>query len=117
MFNGLNLFDRGRNKFYKIPLKQGKAVTFDPRDVINDLLFDKEENTLWVATRNGVGKLLLRNKLTNSLQGIGFKHYVNLPNDSTSIDNNNVTSISKDNQGSIWFGRDGSGWFRWHDFT
>lgn len=49
---------------------------------------------LWIGTQDGL----------NRFDGYSFKSYRNLPNDSTSLANNNIVSLQEDENGNIWIG-------------
>ncbi|PJJ08419.1 two component regulator with propeller domain [Flavobacterium sp. 1] len=100
--NGLNVFDRNTEKFHKIDLYQKKKKEADFREEINGLLYHKIDNTLWVATKNGVTKLLLDQIEGGSYDRIKFDYYNFNPKDLQSIDNNDVTSVVEDEKRNIW---------------
>lgn len=97
--NGLSVLDKNTDKFFKINLYQAKSTDGTFREVINGLLFDKKDNSLWVASKNGVIKLALENIDYSKPK---FIQYTYNPRDKKSIDNNDVSSISKDKNGNIW---------------
>ncbi|MBA0883897.1 hybrid sensor histidine kinase/response regulator transcription factor [Flavobacterium undicola] len=100
--NGLNIFDRNTEKFYKIDLYKKKKEGVNYREEINGLLYHKNDNTLWVATKNGVTKLLLDNIEDSTYDKINFSHYSYNSKNPQSIDSNDVTSIIEDRKGNIW---------------
>ncbi|WP_308993898.1 two-component regulator propeller domain-containing protein [Mariniflexile litorale] len=100
--NGLNFFDKKLEKFQRISLHNKSSNLVDQGEIINDLLYDEVTQTLWVATKNGVVRLNLENKSMPYKENISFSHYVNLSNNSQTIDNNDVTVIVKDKEGEIW---------------
>jgi len=106
--NGLNVFDKKTEKFYKINLYQTKVGEANFREVINALLYVKKTNTLWVASKKGLIKLVLDNTEGGGYDKIKFKHYVNKPDNKTSIDNNDVTNILNDHKGDVWVGTKGN---------
>lgn len=115
--NGLNVFDKNTEKFYKINLYQTKAGEANFREVINALLYDKKTNTLWVASKKGLIKLVLDNTRAGSYDKIKFEHYVNKSNNKTSIDNNDVTNILNDHKGNVWVGTKGNHLHRYNSKT
>ena len=104
--NGLNLFNKKRNNFTRINLYKQVSLTNNPRKIINDLLFDEENNTLWVATNTGVIKILL-GAHTNDTEALKFSYYIHDQSNLHSIDNNNVYVLTKDKNNTIWVGTSG----------
>lgn len=100
--NGLNVFDKNTEKFHKIDLYQKKNDGLSFREEISGLLYQKNNNTLWVATKNGVTKLLLDSTQRGAYKNIYFSYYSNNPNDPTSIDSNDVTGIVEDKNENVW---------------
>lgn len=99
--NGLNFLDKKTNRFLRIDLYRQLSLANNPRKFINDLLFDENANTLWVATNNGVIKINLGN-FENDIDELEFFYYLNDESDRYSLDNNRVNSIIKDNTDLIW---------------
>ncbi|HEY1195115.1 hybrid sensor histidine kinase/response regulator transcription factor [Flavobacterium sp.] len=100
--NGLNVFDKNTEKFHKIDLYQKKNGRQNFREEINGLLFQKKNNVLWVATKNGVTALKLNQTNNGAYDKIKFSHYSSNSNDAGSLDNNDVTGLVEDNQGNMW---------------
>ncbi|MBN2519470.1 MAG: hypothetical protein JXB17_03110, partial [Bacteroidales bacterium] len=88
-------------------------ITHDPynknslnKGAIRAILDDNNGN-LWVGTENGGLNIL---NLKSFEEGnFVFKHYINIPDDETSISNNSIYSIFQDNLGTIWIGTYGNG--------
>ena len=106
--NGLNVFDRNTEKFHKVNLYQKKKEGANFREEINALLYHKIDNTLWVATKNGVTKLSLNDTENSSYDNLKFTNYSLNSKDSHSIDNNDVTSVIEDKKGTIWLATKGN---------
>jgi signal transduction histidine kinase/ligand-binding sensor domain-containing protein/CheY-like chemotaxis protein/AraC-like DNA-binding protein len=100
--NGLNVFDKNSEKFHKVDLYQKKSNGLNFREEISGLLYQKKNNTLWVATKNGVTKLLLDNTQGGAYQNMKFGHYSSNPNDATALDSNDVTGAIEDKTGNVW---------------
>lgn len=106
--NGLNYFDKKQEKFHRISLHNKSSNLIDQGEIVNDLFYDETTQVLWVATKNGVVRLNLADQLISSKENLNLSHYVNLQNNSNSIDNNDVTSIIKDKEGNIWVVTEGN---------
>lgn len=104
--NGLNFFDKKNNKFTRINIYQKASLDLNSNDVINKLLFDNEKNTLWVATNNGVVKIIIDDDSID-LKNLNITHYVNYPSSDYTLDNNNANVILKDENGTIWISTNG----------
>ncbi|MDR0811865.1 MAG: response regulator [Paludibacter sp.] len=71
---------------------------------IRHLLFQKETNTLWVASSNGLLQI------DNFLEKTMTEYYIEkLPNDTKSLSNNDVHYLLQDKQKRIWIGTFGGG--------
>jgi signal transduction histidine kinase/ligand-binding sensor domain-containing protein/AraC-like DNA-binding protein/ActR/RegA family two-component response regulator len=104
--NGLNLFNKQTNKFLRIKLYKQLSLSNSSQKVINDLLYDGINNTLWVATNIGVIKIQLYDYNTNE-DNFKFSYYINDETNLKSIDNNKVNVLLKDKDNVIWAGTDG----------
>ncbi|MFL9831608.1 two-component regulator propeller domain-containing protein [Flavobacterium sp. ST-87] len=105
--NGLNVFDKKSQKFHRINLYKKNDKEFSVREEINSLLFDRKNNLLWVATKNGLVKISLKSVDYSIFKSLDFVRYVHKPKDVKSIDNNNVTSVIQDKKGNVWIGTEG----------
>lgn len=104
--NGLNLFNKQTNNFIRINLYNQQLLANSSQKIINDLFYDSINNTLWVATNNGVVKIALGDNNLN-VDNYKFSYYVNDTIDLNSIDNNNINVIIKDEKNTIWIGTNG----------
>ena len=57
-------------------------------------IIEDERGFMWFGTADGL----------NRYDGYSFKIFRNIPNDSTSLPNNNINSMVEDKQGNIWIG-------------
>ncbi|GAA3650226.1 hybrid sensor histidine kinase/response regulator transcription factor [Flavivirga jejuensis] len=105
--NGLNLFNKKTNSFVRINLYKQISLSTNPRTIINDLLYDAINNTLWVATNNGVIKIIL-DVFYKDATTLKFSYYKYNPSNLYSIDNNSVNIILKDKENTIWVGTNGN---------
>lgn len=105
--NGLNFYNRNTKKFKRISLYDQPLKFNNPKQIINTLLYDEEENQFWVGTTNGIIKLSLEEDTTD-VENITTTHYSHLTNNMNSIDDDNVNAIKKDKDGIIWVGTNGS---------
>lgn len=105
--NGLNLFNKHTNNFLRINLYRHLSLANSSQKIINDLFYDSVNNTLWVATNNGVIKIVLNGSNTN-VENYKFSYYLNDQSNLNSIDNNNVNVIVKDENDIIWIGTNGN---------
>lgn len=105
--NGLNVFDKDSEKFLRINHDPN-----DPRSISSDLiyhlLFDKHTNSIWIATKAGVSRLVLDGLNTSRRAGLKFTRYVTRKNDAETIDTNEAFSILKDHDHTIWVSTSGN---------
>ena len=104
--NGLNFFNKKTNNFIRVNLYKLISLSNNPRKIINDLLYDSENNTLWVATNNGVIKIILED-VYNDINKLKFSYYIHDQSNLYSIDDNRVNTILKDRENTIWVGTSG----------
>ncbi|CAN0602787.1 unnamed protein product, partial [Ectocarpus sp. 12 AP-2014] len=104
--NGLNYFNKKTNSFLRVDLYKQLSLSNNPRKFINALLFDEESNALWVATNNGVIKIMLEDFNTDTSE-LKFYYYLNDDSNINSLDNNIVNVIIKDQNNEIWLGTNG----------
>lgn len=64
-------------------------------------LFEDNEGYLWIATREGLGRLHIKSG--------SYRFFQNDPTDPTSISDNNVRTVFQDSEGTVWAGTDGGG--------
>ncbi|MXN90771.1 response regulator [Flavobacterium sp. Sd200] len=100
--SGLNIYDKQQQRFYKVSFSADKSY----REIINCLLFSKQDNSLYIGTKNGLIKLRLNGSLAEIAQHPDFERFRKSAKDK-STDNENITNIVKDNSDSIWFVTDG----------
>jgi signal transduction histidine kinase/ligand-binding sensor domain-containing protein len=89
---------------YKFDRKAGKFTTYTKHlkgKQIRKIYKDKD-GILWIGTR---GEGLNRFDVEKEI----FSNHKNIPNDLTSLSNNNVTDIYQDSSGLIWIGTIGGG--------
>ena len=96
---GLNLFDRKTGRFKHFKPKETNS-NFHTQAVLS-ILEDNEGNIWLGAYGGGLNKL---NKETGE-----FTTFLNDPNDSTSLGNNDVWAMLKDKEGKLWLGTRGDG--------
>jgi ligand-binding sensor domain-containing protein/serine phosphatase RsbU (regulator of sigma subunit) len=94
---GLNRFDPAKEMFIN--------YKHDPQDTLSigadfcRKMIQTDNENLWITTYgNGLDRLNLKTGL--------FKHYRNIPGDSTSIGHNTVLTIYADKKGNYWVGHD-----------
>ncbi|PQV48946.1 two component regulator with propeller domain [Jejuia pallidilutea] len=104
--NGLNLYNKRTNKFLRIDLYKQLSLSNSNQKIINDLLYDSISNHLWVATNNGVIKIVLQDDASN-YENFKFSYYINDENNPSSLDNNTANVILLDENNSIWVGTNG----------
>ena len=105
--NGLNFFNKRTSKFSEINLYKQLSLSNSSQKNINDLLYDKINNIIWVATNNGAIKIKLGDDNVNT-KNFHFSYFINDQSNLNSIDNNGVNVILKDNNNDIWIGTDGN---------
>jgi ligand-binding sensor domain-containing protein len=94
--NGLNIFDKASEKFFRINHNPSNSHSISS-NLIYDLHYAEKSNTLWIATKNGVNKLLLEGFEPSKTKELRFAHHL-------TGNNNEVTSILKDLDHTIWAG-------------
>ena len=104
--NGLNFFNKKTNSFLRINLYKQLSLSNNPQKFINGLLYDEKNNALWVATNNGVIKILI-NDFEGNVEVLEFFYYMNDESNLNSLDNNIVNIILKDRDNVIWVGTNG----------
>ncbi|MRX65327.1 hybrid sensor histidine kinase/response regulator transcription factor [Maribacter luteus] len=105
--NGLNLFNKEKNSFIRIDLYKQLSLANNPRKFINGLMYDTKSDALWVATNNGVIKILLKD-FEGDVDTLKFSYYINDASNINSLDNNVVNVILKDKGNVIWVGTNGA---------
>lgn len=131
-YQGLNLYNRDKNNFTRIYLNKDilvinslcedndnniwigslgngliqysvlnkKTEYFLPGSEINSThitsIVADNKNRLWIGSWNGLYLLNLKKK--------SFKHFENIPGDSTSLSNNSINALFLDNNNSLWIG-------------
>lgn len=104
--NGLNVYDRKKERFYRINLSSTSAQGTHVQDVINDLLYHRETNELWVATKNGLNRVKLDTSGT-VFKDLSVMRYLHSENDTTSLDNHDVVSVFLRGDREVWVGTRG----------
>jgi len=104
--NGLNVYDKDSERFFRLNHKQDNPQSISS-NLINKLFFDKENNVLWVATKNGVNRLNLSGADLRKPEKLSFARYTSKAGDDQTIDNNEATSILSDQDKNIWVGTSG----------
>lgn len=104
--NGLNFFNKKTNSFSRIDLYKQLSLASNPQKFINGLLYDEKRNVLWVATNNGVIKILI-NGFSGDEDRLKFFYYIHDEFNLKSLDNNTVNVILKDQHDVIWVGTNG----------
>jgi signal transduction histidine kinase/ligand-binding sensor domain-containing protein/DNA-binding response OmpR family regulator len=104
--NGLNLFNKKNNAFKHINLHNKISLLNNYKQIINDLLYDEINNTLWVATNSGIVKIVLED-FYNNIDKLNYSHYLHSEYNLSTIDNNSASIIVRDRENTIWIGTSG----------
>ena len=104
--NGLNLFNKKNNNFIHINLNNKISLLNNYKQIINDLLYDDINNTLWVATNIGVVKIVLED-FYKDIDNLNYSYYLHNESNVSSIDNNSASVIVRDKENTIWVGTSG----------
>ncbi|KJD34734.1 histidine kinase [Tamlana nanhaiensis] len=104
-FYGLNRFDGYQFKSYLTNSNGNLNTTINNND-ITVLKLDKERNTLWIGTRQGLTCLDLETRT--------FKTFLSQKNDPNSLPDEEIRSIYIDHFKSIWVGTKNSGLYRFY---
>ncbi|MBP8975598.1 MAG: hypothetical protein KBG83_02675, partial [Bacteroidetes bacterium] len=91
MGGGLNLFDRRTGKFTRFTIFNSNISTNFVQHII-----ESKDGYLWLANSVCFEKFDKKTKL--------FQHYINDPQDSTTISSSKVSTIFEDSRGNLWFG-------------
>jgi signal transduction histidine kinase/ligand-binding sensor domain-containing protein/DNA-binding response OmpR family regulator len=104
--NGLNLFNKKNNSFVHVNLSNKISLLNNYRQIINDLLYDDINNTLWVATNSGVVKIALED-FYYDIDKLNYSYYIYNKSNLSTIDSNSASIIVKDKENTIWVGTNG----------
>ncbi|WP_299780707.1 two-component regulator propeller domain-containing protein [uncultured Formosa sp.] len=104
--NGLNFYHRDTKQFKHIAIYNQPLKLNNPKKIINTLLYDDVKNIIWVGTSDGLVKLVLSDD-SSQVDQLEPVHYAYNPENTKSIDNNNINSIEKDKDGFIWIETNG----------
>ncbi|WP_066220031.1 two-component regulator propeller domain-containing protein [Formosa haliotis] len=99
--NGLNIFNKNTNVFKHVTLFEQPVTSYNPKKIINSLLYDTDKNVLWVGTSQGLVKLPLQDD-TYQVKNLKPTHYTFNSKDIHSIDDDNINIIEEDKDGVIW---------------
>lgn len=99
--NGLNIYNKGTNKFITIDLYKELSFSNGTQKIINDLLYDSVNNHLWVATFNGVIKIVFGND-NLKIENFTYSYYMHNETDVKSLDSNSVDQLLLDENNKIW---------------
>jgi signal transduction histidine kinase/ligand-binding sensor domain-containing protein/DNA-binding response OmpR family regulator len=99
--NGLNLFNKNNNSFIHINLSNKISLLNNYKQIINDLLYDDINNTLWVATNSGVVKIVLED-FYNDIDKLSYSNYLHDDSNISTIDNNSANVLVRDRENTIW---------------
>jgi len=105
--NGLNVYNKTTNKFVRIDLFKQLSLSDSSQKIINDLLYDSINNHLWVATFNGVIKIVFQDDNSN-LENYKYSYFINDESNLGSLDNNNANILLMDKDNSVWVGTNGN---------
>ncbi|NNE77478.1 MAG: HAD hydrolase-like protein [Pricia sp.] len=75
--NGLNVFDKATQKFFRIDLFNDSSIGLSSSVIINDVLYDGVNGELWVATKNGMVKVLLGQFESPSYDDLRVTYFLN----------------------------------------
>ena len=92
---GVSVFNRDKNEFYHY--RSGDANSIHTPYV--PALHEDRQGNIWVGTGYGL-------EVLDKVSG-RFTHYLNNPNDPTSISSNGIFCIFEDSRGLIWIGTQG----------
>lgn len=112
--NGLNLFVRNQEKFVRFYAEDNNKNSLT-HNAVRVLYYDREKNTVWAGTDNGLNRIVLRfpekeeNKDFFNTANYRFFQYKNEQDNEKSLSNSTVISIAKDAQNRLWFGTKGNG--------
>ncbi len=100
---GLCRFDGSVAEVFKHDPADSSSIS---DNFIKSLFYDKENNSLWIGTQNGLNVL--------SLKSGNVKTYSHQPGDPCSIADNEIgKSIFKDRQGILWIATEAKGFMRY----
>jgi signal transduction histidine kinase/ligand-binding sensor domain-containing protein len=95
-----------------------KSITFqnDPENLnsishnsVESILIDKTTDEIWVATWDGLNRLILPNKQELTKDNVKFITLKHIANDTNTLSDNKVISLCLDRKGILWAGTFGGG--------
>ncbi len=105
----IHLYNRDQKKIgvlNNLILTNGEKIKSNTYSILID-----RDHYIWIATK-GNGLFISHkplNQYNNILKDIKFHNYINIPNDSKSLANNNLYSLAEDGLGQIWIATFGGG--------
>ncbi|MCJ8165731.1 response regulator [Pontibacter sp. E15-1] len=100
--NGLNVYRKGKGDFLRIKLHHQQRSQIQAKDVINDIVYNPQTNTLWLATKNGVSKAKLDVLASGNFEKLEFTNYTLQQDTPFSLGQNDVSRIEIDKDGQVW---------------
>jgi len=106
--NGLNLLTRENIQSHKLEFRHFKSENNNSFSLSNNsvrVMYQDSNGLIWIGTDGGLNSVI-KNELNEIL---GFKRYLNIPNDSKSLSHKEIYAICEDNSGKLWIGTNGGG--------
>lgn len=102
-FNGeLNLMDSKTEKFYRISIDTNNPKSLSSDDITS--IAEDRDGNIWLGTIGGGLNMIERENILKS--NYEFIHFEHNPDDTNSLNDNNVNSLLIDNSGILWIGTD-----------
>lgn len=103
--NGLHLFDRATEVFHRCPARDSTRPQSLSHAFITDIQEHPEDGALWIATTNGLNKLVLPRGAKNFAEA-AYTHFSHDPDDPNSLSTTVVQRVAIDGRGSVWVATD-----------
>ncbi len=98
--DGLNRYDGHGFIIYRNERDNKTSIS---NNQVRTLLQDKN-GTIWAGTGNGLSALNLIYDYKNKIYKEGFYNFFNIPNDTSSLCDNNIRCLYEDKYGVVWIG-------------
>ncbi len=115
---GLNRFDHESQRFIRYQRDANNPASLSSNQVRSlHVSYQNNATTLWIATLNGLNRLVLSNESRGENSEVAFIRYRHDPNNLQSLSDNRVWSIAEEANGILWLATFGGGLNRFDPTT